>query len=222
MQQFKNKKCETCSFRTYPEKKGPASEYKCFDCQKRDIFVVHKDQTSQVESNSKLSDENVTESKTSSSSSESADTTSDLRCEKKFSKHVTKIRRVRQKAVRKISTKPRHHVDAEVSENVVPAFADTDADIIVMSLTTAKQISLPLYKTKVRTQPYGSKPLKCVRYFDGTIMYGSTVANTQIYIIKQPVLSVKPSEELQILKSHPQPLLDTQPLVAPITPQSLR
>ena len=42
VQQFKNKKCETCSFRTYPEKKGPASEYKCFDCQKRDIFVVHK------------------------------------------------------------------------------------------------------------------------------------------------------------------------------------
>ena len=94
-----------------------------------------------------------------------------------------------------------------------------------MSLTTAKQISLSLYKTKVKTWPYGSKPLKCVRYFDGTIIYGSTVANTQIYIIKQPVeavLSVKPSEELQILKFHPQPLLDTQPLVAPTTLQSLR
>ena len=74
-----------------------------------------------------------------------------------------------------------------------------------MSLTTVKQINLSLYKTKAKIWPYGSKPLKCVGYFVGTIMYGSTVANTRIYVIKRPVktLSGKLCAELEILKFHP-------------------
>ena len=77
-----------------------------------------------------------------------------------------------------------------------------------MSLKTANSIKLSLTKTKARIRPYGSKPLKCVGYYDGTIMFGNTVANTRIYAIKRPVetlLSGKLCEELQILKFNPQP-----------------
>lgn len=122
---------------------------------------------------------------------------------------------MRQKAVRKTSTKPRYQVNVVENENVVPTFQDNGADISIMWLITAKQIKFPLTKTKAKISQYGPKPLECVRYFDGTTMPGTTVANTQIIIIKQPLqtlLSRKLSEELQILKLHPQPLLITEPL----------
>ena len=228
VQQPTHKKCETCSSRTCPgKKKCPAYDYKCFDCQKKGHFrgsqkckFTQKAQARRVESNSESSDENVTESETPSSGSDSEDPVKDLNRIKKFSKHVTKVRRVRQKVVRKISTKPRYQIEVVVNENVVPVFADTGADISVMSLKVAKQIKLPLNKTKVKIRPYGSKPLKCVGYYEGTIMYGSTVANSRIYVIKQPVetlLSGRLCEELQILKFHPQPSMDTQPPVRSVS-----
>ena len=211
----KHKKCETCSSRTCPGgKKCPAHEYKCFDCKKKGHFrgsqkcKFRKTHTRRVESSSESSNESDTESENSSSSSDSEDINNLYRL-KKFNKHVTKIRRVRRKAIRKVSTKPRYQVDVVINESLVPAFADTGADISVVSLKTANSIKLPLTKTKARIRPYGSKPLKCVGYYDGTIMFGSTVANTRIYAIKQSVetlLSGKLCEELQILKFNPQPI----------------
>ena len=58
------------------------------------------------------------------------------------------------------------------------------ADISVMWIKSAQSIKLPLTRTKIKIKPYGSKPLKCLGYHDGNVMYGTTVANIHLYVVK--------------------------------------
>ena len=82
-------------------------------------------------------------------------------------------------------------------------FADTGADISVMSRKQAKELGLPLIKTKMRLKPYGGKRrIKCIGYYVGPIMHEGTVANVGIYVVKdnvEPLLSGDASEALGIL-----------------------
>ena len=97
-----------------------------------------------------------------------------------------------------ISKQPRYLVNIVIKEKTIEAFADTGADISVMSIKSAQSIKLPLTRRKIKIQSYGSKPLKCLGYYDGTVMYGTTVAIC-LYVVKpnvETLLSGKVCEEL--------------------------
>ena len=120
-----------------------------------------------------------------------------------------KIRRVHRKyPVRKFASKPCHQVNVVIKENIVPVFTDTGADISVMSFEEAKKLNLPLKRTRAKIRPYGSKTLKCTGFYDGTVMFGETVANARIYVIKkklETLLSGRLCEELGIIEFNGAP-----------------
>ena len=89
---------------------------------------------------------------------------------RRVAKYVTRIRRMRRKTkhVRKTSQAPRYEVEVVVNGEVTKAFADTGADIPVMSRACAKKLGLKLCKTKMKI---------C---YNGTVMHGDHVANVCI------------------------------------------
>ena len=210
--------CQNCSSKTCQGKKKCLAYYlECFDCHKKGHFrgapickYVNKRNTRRVETES--SNDSATESETESNSPDNlvrdSKTIPKSRRAKQHSsaKYVTKIRRMRRKKkVRRLSKRSRYQVEVVIKENLISAFADTGADINVMSQNQANNIGLPLTKTKMKIRPYGSKPLKCIGHYDGTIMYNSTVANIRIYVVNQPVetlLSGRTCEELGIIKFY--------------------
>ena len=219
--------CENCSSKTCKGgKKCPAYHLECFKCGKNGHFrgakackalSRKKCSTRRVESESEDSpssesslsaesseaEEESTNSETSSSSSKKAKTPGTRKVTKNY---VTKIRRVRRKyPVCKFASKPRYQVKVVIKENIVPVFADTGADISVMSFEEAKKLNLPLKRTRAKIRPYGSKTLKCTGFYDGTVMFRETVANARIYVIKktlETLLSGRLCEELGIIESN--------------------
>ena len=99
--------------------------------------------------------------------------------------------------------KPKYAVEVILNEKSTTMFADTGADVSVMSLKTAKQLQLPLNRTKMKICPYRGKPTKCKGYYVGPVMYGDAVTNLRLYVIDKNVetlLSGQASEELGIIK----------------------
>lgn len=126
------------------------------------------------------------------------------------SRHVTKIRRMRRAEKKRHSkkTKPRYQVNVIIKETNIDAFADTGADICMMSKENAKKLDLSIQKTKMKIKPYGSKAIKCCGQYIGTIMYGDAVTNASIYIVDHDVetlLSGRVCEDLNIIQYNPAP-----------------
>ena len=99
--------------------------------------------------------------------------------------------------------KSRYEVQVVVNGHVTQAYADTGADLCVMSLKTAMRLKLPLSKTKMQIRPYGSKSKPCKGLYIGTVMYGDQVTNAKFYILKDDVetlLSGRVCEELGIIR----------------------
>ena len=155
-----NTECKTCSSKQCPGHKScPAYHCECFDCHKKVHFqgaIVctyskKGNSTHRLESDSDSADTSDRESDSSdeSTDNESASTQNDttLRENVKLSKHVTKIRSVKQKEVRKISKQARYLVNIVLKENTIQAFADTGAD---MSIKSAQSIKLPLTRMKIK------------------------------------------------------------------------
>ena len=205
--------CQNCSSRVCKGgKQCPAASRECFDCGKKGHFKgsavckkKSKHRTRRVESSSSSDESSNTETCTSESESSSNQNVSRVR----FMKNVTKVRRMRiRQQIRKTSAKSRYQVEVIIKEQKVSAFADTGADICVMSRKEAKALALPLGKTKMKIRPYGSKSVKCCGYYIGTIMHGESVANACIYVVKQDLetlLSGRVSEELGIISFNPTP-----------------
>ena len=131
----------------------------------------------------------------------------------KFSKHITKIRRMRRKHIRRTHRKPRYKVEIILNEQRIKVLADTGADISVILRKMAEKLSLPLDKTKMKIFPYGSKSVKCIGIYVGTIMYGEAVTNTCIYVVDQDLetlLSGTVSEELGSIEFNPKAVLRTK------------
>ena len=77
-----------------------------------------------------------------------------------------------------------------------------------MSKSKATELNLPIQKSKMAIKPYGSRKMKCVGKYIGTIMYGESVSNTTIYVIDQKVetlLSGAVCEDLGIITYNPKP-----------------
>ena len=117
--------------------------------------------------------------------------------------------RRKTKKVRKTSETPRYEVEVVINGEVTKAFADTGADISVMSRDNAKALGLNLCTTKMKIKPYGSKPVKCKGCYIGTIMYGDNVVNACIYVVSEKLetlLSGRIFEELGIIEFNSQPV----------------
>ena len=128
---------------------------------------------------------------------------------RRVTKHVTRIRRMRRKHVRKTAKAPRYEVEVVVNGKVTKAYADTGADISVMSKSRAKELGLKLCKANMKIEPYGSKPVRCKQCYIGTVMYGEQVVNACVYAVNQEVeflLSGKICEELGIIEFKPRPI----------------
>ena len=99
--------------------------------------------------------------------------------------------------------KGRYTVQVTVRGKRINAFADTGADICIMSYANAKKLKLPLQKTRMKIKPYGSKSKACKGCYTGSIMCGEAVTNATIYVIKKDVetlLSGRVCEQLDIIK----------------------
>ena len=87
--------------------------------------------------------------------------------------------------------KNKYQVIIGVKEQAITAFADTGADISIMSKKTADHLNLPLTRTTVQIKPYGSKNLKCVGYYTGPIKYGDAVANISFDVVKKDLETLR-------------------------------
>ena len=209
-------KCKRCSSpRCEGGKNCPGLKVQCFACGMKGHFkgaeiCKEKDKRRRAR---KLEEESSSESEGSYylSSSETteddlseADATPRKSSMKRVYNRIPTVRRVggtRKKMARKINS--RYTVDITIKETVIPAYADTGADICVMSLKNARKLGLDIHPTKMRIKPYGSNSQKCVGAYTGTIMHNTSVANADIYILKKKVetlLSGPVCEELGIIK----------------------
>ena len=150
----------------------------------------------------------VSSSEESSSSSDSEDTHNSRRSNTR--RLYRTVRRCTAGAhdIRSVIKKPKYSVNVVIKEGTIQAFADTGADVCVMSKANADGLKLPLVNTRERIRPYGSKALKCVGLYRGTIRYGNSVVNESIYIVDgdlETLLSGKICERLGIIKFNQLP-----------------
>ena len=214
-------RCLTCSSQKCAGKKHcPAHKMTCFECNEKGHFrgapacpKLHKMKRSKSESRRlEESDSETSSSTNETSQSESSDSDSDRKVNFiKSAKHITKIRRMRR-AEKKRKTKresPRYEVEVIIKETKIKAFADTGADICIMSKKNAEELNLPIKRTRMKIKPYGSKRVKCCGEYIGTIMFGENVTNASVYILDQDVetlLSGRVSEDLNIIQFNDEPI----------------
>ncbi len=159
----KSRKCDTCSSNACKGgKKCPGAELECFDCHEIGHFrnapvckgkkVTKK--SNRVQSESTSSSEESSDSSSTESESEFEGASSRVKRTRRLTKRVTTIRRMRRKSkkVRRTTKPPRYEVEVVINEQTTKAFADTGADISVMSRKQAKALGLKLMVLMVPKQ----------------------------------------------------------------------
>ena len=210
------KRCKLCSSsRCDGAKSCPAKKGTCFACNLKGHFrgaeickkSFRRRSARKVSGNSETEEDNLSE-ETEETSEETEDENQyenepQERKVKRLYSRIPTIRRVggrRIPRLRKVESK--YRVKVVIKEQQTPVFADTGADICVMSQKTANKLKLEVQETKMKIRPYGSHPKRCIGEYTGTIMYNSNVANAKIYIIDSRVetlLSGPVCEELGII-----------------------
>ena len=233
--------CKTCSSSRCKGKKAcPGYNGQCFDCNEKGHFRgsaackkpskyyrnARRVESDSESSSSPLSSSDESEFSPSSSESDTPEESSSSRSSTKHSKSKNRISRVRRvqsrripekRKVRRVEHKPRYQVDIVVNEKPFTAFADTGADICVMSHANSKSLGLKLSKTNLKIRPFGSKSIRCVGHYTGPVMFGNNVANLRFFVIKKDVetlLSGRASEELGIISFNGSTDSDTDPTEA--------
>ena len=141
-----------------------------------------------------------------SSSSSDSDTDADVHRVTAKSIHpaqfIAHVRRSRGSA-RPVKKTSKYQVPVIIREKEILMFADTGADISILSKRTAEELQLPLTKTRMKIKPYGMKKrIRCVGYYVGPIRCGDEIANVGIYVVNgdvEPLLSGAASEALGII-----------------------
>ena len=225
------KACTTCSNKNCRGGKNCVShDRECFDCGKTGHFrgsAACSSKTSRSSRRVRTKPPSDDSSSSEQSIPESSDESSDAGATgktRRVKRHVTRIRRMRRKTkhVRRAAKTPRYEVEVLVNGETTKAFADTGADIPVMSRSRAKKLGLKLSKTRMKIKPYGSKAVNCKHCYIGTIMHGDHVVNACVYVVKQEVeflLSGRICEELGIIEFNPQTVRRT---VADASPHKIR
>ena len=216
----KKQQCQNCSNRSCQGgKKCFAYGKECFECHKENHMkgsaACKGKEGSQKDSKGKKksrsdSTRRVAEkdNRTSSESSETSSSEEDDVCRRlaaagvSSAEFISHVRRSRPSSNR-TPKEPRYLVQVVVKEKHVNMFADTGADISVMSRKTADELGLPLTKTKMKIKPYGMKKrIRCHGLYVGPVMYGDKIANVAIYVVKgdvEALLSGAASEALGII-----------------------
>ena len=207
--------CDSCnSSKCGGKKLCPGKNVTCFACNKRGHFkgakiCKQRNSARRLESKSESQSENDTYSED--SLAEEGSSTDESEEERKARRTTRRKRPIiaRIKGVRKTSkshkrkTLGKYEVTVAINGQRLQAYADTGADICIMSWENAKSLNLPLEKTSMKIRPYGSKAKKCKGVYTGTIMFGDAVTNANIYVIKKEVetlLSGRVCEQLGIIK----------------------
>ena len=222
--------CDTCTSKYCKGKKCAGKEVTCFACNRRGHFkgasackksnYTRRIEESDSETNSET-EYSTDESTQPESSSEEETRRKTIRRIKK-GRPITVVRRVRSgknsengspfsneilslnRARMTQNTKEgRYKVNVTIRGKTTKVFADTGADICIMSYATAKKLKLPLQNTNMKIRPYGSSTKSCKGCYTGSVMHGDAVTNATIYIINRKVetlLSGKVCEQLGIIK----------------------
>ena len=138
--------------------------------------------------------------------------------------HIPTIRKVGGKRIRQVQkTQSRYKVDVIVNQKTLSVFADTGADINVMSLKNAKKLKLDMQPTKMKIRPYGSRAKTCVGEHTCTVMYNSSIANAKFYILNEKVetlISGPVAEELNIIKFNVCRVTSDDDSASPLPPET--
>lgn len=226
---YASKSCRTCSDKSCRGGDScKAAHSTCFMCGRKGHFKGSKackgkrtkPATKRVQSDSD-SDSPASRKSSHSRHGTSSDSDSDvprsrhkrvhrIQCRKRISKthcsQAVQPANVHDFALIRATTAPKYIVKIVLAEHRIKGFADTGADINVMSEKTASKYKLKLWKTKTRIRPFGSKPIKCVGYYEGFASFGDNVASTRFYVIPlevETLISGKLCEELGIIKFNP-------------------
>ena len=171
----KHSQCNTCSSKVCRGGQACHAVKKtitCFDCNKQGHFR-NSNACKGVKKSNRVNDHmSSSEEET---EPESSSESEDERRTRRLTKCVTRIRRMRRKMKKIRRTSSRYEVDVIINEKHTKAFADTGADISVMSVEAARKLNLKLHKTKMKIRPYGAKPLRCKGSYIGTIMHMVTM-----------------------------------------------
>ena len=207
-------RCQNCSSRLCRgDKKCFAYGMDCFACGKEGHFkgatVCKKSRKKGKSKARRVNDSSETETEDETSGSNTNESSSDeadvnrVKPTAHQAKQCRYVGHVRRSKFNIRKTKAKYQVPVIIKEKEVIVFADTGADVCVMSRANARKLELPLEKTKMQLKPYGSKKyLRCVGYYVGPVMYYDNVANIGIYVVKKNVetlLSGPASEALGII-----------------------
>jgi hypothetical protein len=209
-------KCRTCSSRSCKgERHCPGKSVTCFTCNLKGHYRVSKackksSSARRLESSSEASDTSEYESSyaTPRSSTDTEVSDQEEETSRRVRHHkrrpIPGTRRVggARKTGRKGKTPGKYEVEVIINGKETTAYADTGADLCIMSHENAKHLRLPLSKSRMKIRPYGSKAKSCKGKYTGTVMFGDAVANTTIYVINkqaETLLSGAVCEQLGII-----------------------
>ena len=204
----KKGQCGNCSNNSCTgDEKCFARGRKCFDCNQMNHLQGAKNCKGKEGKEKALRKTGKQSSESGSSNSSSEDEDADVhRVTAHISpaRFVAHVRRSRTKSRQKSGI--RYQVPVVIKEKVVKMFADTGADISVMSKSLSDELGLPLTKTPMRIKPYGQKKrIRCIGFYVGPVRYKDEIANVAIYVVKgevEALLSGAASEALGIISFH--------------------
>ena len=186
-----DQRCERCSSTKCKGGKHCAGNaVTCFACNKKGHYrgaKICKKRTSarRLESDSDTdSSDYTTPPEDSLSESEASSTES----EEEVARHSRRVKRpiifrvggLRKTSKYKKKKLGKYEVMVVMNGKEIRAYADTGADVCIMSLENARKMNLPMQKTKMKIRPYGSKAKRCTAHYTGTIMFGDAVTNANI------------------------------------------
>jgi len=178
----KKDKCQTCtSWRCKGGKECIAQKGECYSCQKKGHYsgaAVCKKKHSHATRKVDASDENNTDSEASDLSDVEANV-SRLFSRIPTVRFVGKVRK--NDSVRR--TKSRYEFEVIVKSKKIKVYADTGAEINVMSKKMANNSKLKNYPTKMAIKPYNSNTKPCFGETVATFTFCENVANVKFYII---------------------------------------
>ena len=90
------------------------------------------------------------------------------------------------------------------------ATIDNGAQVSILPYHTAKQLNLPIQRSRMKICPYGSRPFLVRGKYEGTVSFGDSIMPSVWYIIKkksiEPLLSGSTAVQLGIIKFALSPL----------------
>ena len=114
-------------------------------------------------------------------------------------KLIGHVRRAISRKPVSVTPSDRYSVDIVVKENVIKAYADTGADICVMSQKVALELGLEVTRTRMKLHPFGSKEIRCTGSYIGTVIFKDCVANVKFYIVPKQVETLLSGAAAEVL-----------------------